>query len=259
MLADMSLHRYVPFAPSIVVGGYTLDSYLIFFNPVEAYLRVLYDTLAISLYSVVLTILLGFSIAHFLARTKHVRMRKLVMSITIASFFTGTLVRVYSWVIMLGQGGVVNTVLYALGFERLRLIGTDTAIILGLIHSSLSLAILVLVGSIRNVDPSVEQAAWTLGADPITTFIRITLPLSMPGILAAFVILYAWDATAFLVPMILGAGTHLFIANLIYDKFMSTTNFPMGSAISVVFILISLLFFSLSSALAKKLGRTTHD
>jgi ABC-type spermidine/putrescine transport system permease subunit I len=177
------------------------------------------------------------------------------MSITIASFFTGSLVRVYSWVIMLGQGGVVNSALYALGFQPFRFIGTDAAIIIGLVHFSLPLAILVLVGPIKNVDPTVEEAAWTLGADPITAFIRVTLPLCMPGVFAVFVILYAWNATAFIVPMILGAGAHLFIANIIYTKFIDATNFPMGSAVSLVFIFISLLFFGLAGVLTKKLGQ----
>jgi ABC-type spermidine/putrescine transport system permease subunit I len=149
-------------------------------------------------------------------------------------------IRAYAWAIVLSRYGLLNTIMSALGLSQLDLIYNEEAVILGLTHFLLPFAILILVGPIKSVDPSLEEAAKSLGANEIQTFLKVTLPLTMPGIVSALLICYALGVSAFVIPMVLGGGKINMLANLIYDRYVESFNPYFASSMSMILFLVAL-------------------
>jgi len=237
MLLAVSFERFVPgsFAPEPV---FTLENYGRAFSPV--YTKVLLDTMWVSAVSAVLTVAGAFPLAFYVVRSKS-RVRKFVLGFLVASFFVQLLIRIYSFLHVFGEGGLLNQLLVLFGFSKVQWLGGWLPIIISMAHQGIPLAILVQMGSIRTINPEVEQAARILGADDVRTFLRITLPLSLPGIIASAVLSFTGAAAAFVTPLILGGGRLMMMANYIYFRFTDVLNYPFGSAMSVLLLVVSLM------------------
>ena len=140
------------------------------------YLRYIWDTVALSALTTALTLLASYPIAYTLARTSSARLRSLVLVLTIAPFFTGAIVRTYAWMLILGQSFIRWPV---------KLLFEPSGVLIGLVHFSMPTMILILAAAISHVDPAYERAAASLGASPTRVFLRVTLPLSLPGVVSA--------------------------------------------------------------------------
>ncbi|MEM4154059.1 MAG: ABC transporter permease [Candidatus Caldarchaeum sp.] len=217
----------------------TLANYLEFFSE-PAYLHFFQSTLRIALVSTLLAIVLGYPLAYYVVANRVNRMGKLVLSLVIIMFMTSPIVKVYAWTVVLGRFGLLNTVLSSLGLPTHDMIYNEPAVILGLTHFLTPFAILLLLGPLRDIDPSLVEAAKGLGASETRTFMRITLPLSLHGVVSALLLCYSLGVSAFVIPMVLGGGRVSMMANLIYDRYVETFNPYIASAMTVVLLGVAL-------------------
>jgi putative spermidine/putrescine transport system permease protein len=222
-----SLLEFIP--GSLQTGGLTLANFRAVLAP--QYLDAVWDTVVLSALTTVLTLVSAYPVAYALARTPSRRVRSALLVLTIAPFFTGAIVRTYAWVLVLG-----NTVLT----WPLPMLFTERGVLVGLVHFSMPTMILILAAALTHVDPVYERAAASLGARPARVFWRVTLPLSMPGIVSGSLIVFAWTLSAFPTPELLGGGKVKMIANVVRDLGLDSFNWPGAAAFAMLALALTL-------------------
>ena len=237
ILLATSFETFVP-GSFVAEPVLTLENYSRALSPV--YMKVLTDTLWVSGVTAVLTVILAYPLAFYLVRSRSVT-RKIVMAFLITSFFVQLIVRIYAFLQVFGDGGVLNQLLLLLGFQKAQWLGGWWPIIISMIHQGIPLAVLVQMGSIKTINPELEYAARSLGASDTTTFFKITVPLSLPGLIASAVLSFTGAASAFVTPLLLGNGRVWMVANYVYIRFTDVLNYPFGSAMSGILLVLSLL------------------
>ena len=215
----------------------SLANYQIFFEKPH-YLRVLWRSVAVSSMVAAVTVLLAYPAAYFIAI--HVQRNKIVWLILITlPFWTSYLLRVFAWKLILGYNGVVNSTLLWLGLIDQPLdflLYNINAVVLTLAHAWAAFAILPLFVSLQKIDKSLIEAAHDLGEGPVAVFCRVTLPLSMPGIVAATLLVFIPTVGDYVTPKLVGGPNGLMIGSLIQLAFGRLDNWPLGAAISVISI-----------------------
>lgn len=221
------------------------------------FLRVLdplyFNTFLRSLYIAVLTtffcILVGYPLAYFMA-SRPPRQRSLLVLLLMIPFWTNFLIRTYAWLVLLRTNtGLINVTLMSLGIiqEPLPLFGNDFAIVLGLVYSWLPVAVLPIYATLERLDHSLVEAASDLYANGARVFLRVIWPLSLPGVVAGSMLVFIPALGAFVTPAILGGGKSLMIGNVISNQFLAGHDWPFGSALSmlmmVVMLFATLLYF----------------
>lgn len=220
-----------------------------FFNYLQldnsVYLRIFKKSFYLAGCSTIICLFLGYPVAYAIARISNPIKNYLILLIIIP-FWTSSLIRTYSMITLLKTKGIINSVLISLGIidAPLSLLFTNTAVIIGLVYNLLPFMILPLLTNIERLDNRLIDAARDLGANRITTFRKIILPLTMPGILSGCILVFLPAMTIFYIPDLLGGAKSILVGNLIQNQFLIAQNWPLGSAISVVFtiVLIVLLF-----------------
>ena len=215
-----------------VQPGLTLEHYRRFFDPL--YLAILRRTVIWSLGCTAVCLLLGYPVAYLVARAG--RWRALLLFLVVLPFWTSFLVRTFAMIFLLRDSGLVNTVLLRLDLIEapLTLLYTPFAVLLGLVYGFLPFMILPIYASLEKLDPTLLEAAETLGATPMARFQRITLPLSLPGVVAGCFLVFIPAMGSFLTSDLLGGAKELMIGNLIQNQFAAARNWPFGSAASFV-------------------------
>ena len=253
ILGRLSFYQYVPggklWTPTI-----TLDNYWTFLSQ-TFYLNYLWLTIRISAECTLIALFLSYPVAYVLARIRSVILSGLILTLIIISNFTSTVVILYVWLLALSDNGIVNGLLLALGLisQPLRLTYNEFAVVLAMVDWVLPFTIFSLVGAIQNIEPSLEQAAQSLGANKVQTFLKVTLPLSIPGIVAAVLLSFLGEITSFVIPMIMGGGRFDFISNLIYEKIIFSTNFPFGSAAAMILLAVTMVIgYGINKMLMRK-------
>ncbi|MEQ8197270.1 MAG: ABC transporter permease [Clostridiaceae bacterium] len=229
-----------------IVYKFTLINYITIFDPL--YFKVICNSIKIALTSSLICILIGYPFAYYLANQPSEKRGLLIMLIMIP-FWTSSLVRTYSWVILLHASGIVNKFLMTIGAisSPLQLLYNDYAVTVGIVYILLPFAILPLYTSIEKLDKSLIEASNDLGAKPYKTFIKVTLPLTSSGIFASVILTFIPSLGYYFTADILGGGKTLMIGNLIKNQFTSAKNWPFGAAISLVLIAITLIVLYLYS------------
>ena len=230
----------------------TLDNYaFLFVQPV--YLKALLRTFIVGATVGLLDVVLGFPIAYFLVRTRS-HWKGFLIALSLAPLLASVVVRTYGWYVILNRSGVLNDVLLGLGLmqERVALMPSTGAIIVGLAHSLLPYTILTLMASLGGMNPSLELAAMSLGANRRRTFSRIVLPLAMPGVIGGFILAFSIAISAYATPAILGGPAILVMATAIYGFMTTLLDWSTGAALAVVLVICSLLLFFA----AARFGRT---
>lgn len=211
----------------------------------RAYLVALWNSVRISLVSTVLILAVSYPMALILARANRKTASRLIVLMMIP-YFTNGMVRLYSYVTLFNANGILNTLLQRLGAAApLELLYTENAVILGLLYVCIPYAVLPMYASLEKIDKSVLEASYDLGARRAHTFLRITLPLSMPGVYAAAVISFVPSLGSYFVSDILGGSKTLLVGNLIKNQFESTRNWPLGSALSILLVAGTLILIRL--------------
>ena len=209
----------------------------------ESHLYVFYRTFLISLLATLSCLALGYPVAYQLTRVGR-RARNLLLIGVLAPWIISTLVRTFAWMLLLGRRGPINETLLALGVigEPLALLGTSTAVYIGLVYVHLPLAILPMFSVMLGIDPKYVRVAQSSGARPLQAFRHVYFPLSLPGVAGAGLLLFIGNLGFYITPLLLGGPGDLFIANLIDVQIQSLLNWPYASALG--FILLGLTFLA---------------
>lgn len=219
---------------------YSWESYLRLFDPI--YLQVFIHSMWMAVVTTLLCLVLAFPFAYFLAQApKH--WRNLLLLLVIIPFWTNSLIRTYAIKVILGTKGLLNSLLLWLGLieEPLKLLYTETAVILGLTYLLLPFMILPLYAVLEKIDPHLNEAAADLGASVWRRFWRITVPLSLPGIIAGSLMVLLPALGMFYISDILGGAKNLVVGNIIKSQFLDARDWPFGSAASVTLTLVMAL------------------
>ncbi len=219
---------------------FTLKNYFAAFN--TAYAQVLLTSLETSSLTSLICLIIGYPFAYYIARIKHNQIRTLLLLLVIIPFWTSSLIRTYAMLVILKAKGIVNTVLLALGIihQPIQLLYSDVAVLVGLVYNLLPFMILPLYAVMEKLDDRYIEAARDLGANRVTIFLKVILPLTMPGIIAGINLVFLPAMTLFYIQTILGGAKSYLVGNLIESHFLGITNWPMGAAISVLLLIVML-------------------
>jgi putrescine transport system permease protein len=219
----------------------TIDNYIFLFED-SFYTTIYFSSIKIAAISTVLCLLLGYPMAYFIARQRPA-VRNLLLLGVILPFWISFLLRVYAWVGLLNNRGVINNALMALGIidQPLPLIYNDFAVYVGIVYSYLPFMLLPLYASLERLDLSLHDAAADLGAKRWQVFIDVTLPMSMPGIVAGCLLVFIPASGEFIIPALLGGSDTLMIGRILWDEFFINRDWPVASAVSVVLLLLLVL------------------
>ena len=201
------------------------------------FVQVLIDSVVIAGITTVLALLIGYPTAWVIANLPR-RWRVVALVLVVLPFWTNFLIRTYAWIVLLNREGIVNGALRGLGLidEPLGLLYTDGAVVAGLLYAYLPLMILPLYSSIERLDPELREASANLGATPARTFVSVTLPLTMPGVLIGSIFVFVPSIGNFVIPELLGGGKTVMVGNLIRDQFLKARDWPFGSVLAIVVV-----------------------
>lgn len=224
---------------SIISFSITLDQYIKFFTDKD-FLLILWRSLAIAVKTTVICLLLGYPIAYYIARTKEKTQNLLILCITIPMWIN-MLVRTYAWIGLLSDDGLIQKILSLVGLGHIKLLYTEGAVLLGMVYNFLPFMILQIQTSLCKMDTSLLEASADLGASPAQTFRRITLPLSLPGVINGITLVFLPAVSSFFIPKLLGGGQYFLIGNMIENQFITVGEWNFGSAISMIMAVIMML------------------
>jgi len=239
----------------------TLDNYVRFFDPL--YMRIFGRTVIIALVTTVICLLAGYPLAYFIA-TRPPGRRNAMLLLLMIPFWTNFLIRTYAWLLILRDQGIINILwtgalhsflsqaatvvplpiwepLLEATAVSLKLFGTDGAIIVGLVYAWLPDMVLPCYAAVERLDYSLVEAAQDLYASRLKSFLRVILPLTMPGIVAGSILVFIPSLGAYVTPDLLGGAKSIMIGNVIYSQFMSARDYPFGSAVSFVLMAVMLI------------------
>jgi putative spermidine/putrescine transport system permease protein len=246
-----SVYKYV--FPNIV-KKLTLENYSRFLLDVFYLSKVLLPTFKLSILATLTTLIIGYPFAYFLSKMKNPGIRRLLFTSIILVLWVNEVCRILGWVIILSDKGIVNSFLMKIGFisTPIPFMYNELSVFIALVQVSIPYMVISLLGVFNYIDPSLEEAAKTLGANNFITFFKITIPLSIPGILAGTLIVFALNVNAFSIPLLMGGNKVSMIGLEIYKYSMEVNNLPFASAMSVILLLIVLLIFSFYTSFLNK-------
>lgn len=221
-------------------GGFTLEQYA----NLPARLKAFQNTMTYAPLGTLLSLLVAYPLAYFLALKVERRFKILLLVLVIVPFWTSLLIRTYAWIYILGGRGI-PAILEWIGIEGVRLINTPTAVLVGIVYGYLPLMVFPIYVSLEKLDKSLIEASNDLGGNPLKTFLQVTLPLSMPGVATGCMLVFILLMGEFLIPAFLGGGKVFFIGNAMVDLFLQSRNWPFGSAVAVTLVIIMLITVSL--------------
>ena len=224
---------------SIISFTFTLEHYAKFFTDPD-FLIVLWRSLLIALKTTVICLLLGYPIAYFISRSSEKIQNLLVLVITIPMWIN-MLVRTYAWIGLLSEGGLIQRLLSLIGLGGGELLYTEGAVLLGMVYNFLPFMVLQINTSLCKMDHSLLEASSDLGANPRQTFVRVTLPMSLPGGINGITRVFLPAVSSFFIPKLLGGGQYFLIGNLIENQFITVGEWNFGSAISMIMAVIMML------------------
>ena len=215
-------------------------------------LPVLADTLWLGVQVTLLCLVLGYALSWSYVRSP-AALQKVLMLVIVMPLLTSVVVRTFAWVVILGRQGIVNTVFQGLGWidTPMKLLYTRGGLIVALANVQLPLMALPLITALQKLDPNLEDASSALGASAFRTFFKITLPLTLPGIVAGCLLTFAATITAFISQSLIGGGQMLFMPMYIYQQASALQNWPFAAAISLVFLVAVLACVALFNQLGR--------
>ncbi|MGZ7445806.1 ABC transporter permease [Paenibacillus sp. TH7-28] len=227
-----------------VVLDFKFDAYAMFFDPL--YLGIYWDTIVLSVLTTVFCLLLSYPLAYYIANAGP-RMQTWGLVLITVPFWINFLIRTYAWVLLLRTQGVVNELLLDFGLiaEPLQMLYTRGAVLLGMVYTFIPFMVLPIYVSLEQMDKKLLEAASDLGASRWRAFWHITLPQTKSGIMTGSVLVYVSTTGMFVVTDILGGAKSAMISNIIQSQFLGARNWPFGSALSVIFVITSLILIAL--------------
>ncbi|MDM8527603.1 ABC transporter permease [Anaerolineales bacterium HSG24] len=225
-----------------VIWQFSLDAYIKLFSPtggavINDFMLIFFRSFWWATLTTILCLLVGYPLSFYMSRQSRSTANMLLFLVMIP-FWTNFLVRTYAWKFILNNNGLINSMLQAMELPRIALINTPTAVIIGLVYGSLPFMVLPLYASMERFDFSLVEAGQDLGANYWQVFTRVYLPLTMPGVIAGCILVFIPVVGQYIVPTILGGGKVAMLGNILAQQFGSALNWPFGSAIAVVFMIL---------------------
>lgn len=220
----------------IVNFTFTLNNYIRFFTDHD-FLMILWRSLVIAFKTTIICVLLGYPIAYFIARSPDRVRNTLVLAVTLPTWIN-MLVRTYSWIGLLSEGGIIQTLF---GLQGTDLLYTEGAVLLGMVYNFIPFMILQINTSLCKMDHSLLEASADLGANKVQTFLRVVFPLSLSGVISGIALVFLPAVSSFFIPKLLGGGQFFLIGNVIENQFITVGEWNFGSAISMIMAVIMML------------------
>ena len=239
----IALYSFTKQGNKIVSFTFTLEHYAKFFTDPD-FLIVMWRSLLIAFKTTVICLLLGYPVAFFISRSSEKLQNILVLAITIPMWIN-MLVRTYAWIGLLSEGGLIQRLLGFFGITRGELLYTEGAVLLGMVYNFLPFMVLQINTSLCKMDHSLLEASADLGANARQTFIRVTLPMSLPGVINGITLVFLPAVSSFFIPKLLGGGQYFLIGNLIENQFITVGEWNFGSAISMIMAAVMMLLMML--------------
>lgn len=253
LLAPLAVILVFSFGERAPAGGYaaafSFDNYL----NLPARGKAFFNTLTLAPVGTLLTALIAFPMAYFLAVKCDPRWRLTLLVLVMAPFWTSQLLRYYAWIMLLGAKGVPAWLSY-LGFPDFRIINTPWAVLIGAVYGYLPLMVPPIYVSLEKLDKRLLEASADLGASPVRTFFQITLPLALPGVATGSMLVFILLMGDYILPQYLGGGKVFFIGNALVDLFLQSRNWPYGAAVSVA--LVAIMFVTIFLYMRFVLGKS---
>jgi spermidine/putrescine transport system permease protein len=235
---------------------FTLDNFKRVADPL--YAKIFLNSARIALTTTVIAILIAYPAAYAIARAPQ-RWQPILLFFAVLPFWSNYLIRTYAWIVLLNREGLVNNLLRSLGYqgEPLSMLYSEGAVITGLVYNYLPFVILAIYSVLSRLNPELIEASRDLGAGAVRTFIRVTLPLTLPGVAAGGVFVFVLSIGNFVTPALLGGGRFQMIGNLVYDQFLTANDWPFGAALGMVLIAIMIVLLMIQArATARASGET---
>jgi len=205
----------------------------------ELYVNTYINSVKVALISTIVCLLIGYPMAYAIVRSSPTKKNVLLMLI-ILPFWTSFLLRVYAWMGLLADQGTINNLLISLGIidEPIRMLFTQFAVYVGIVYSYLPFMILPLYANMEKLDLTLHEAAADLGAKPITTFLTVTLPMTIPGIIAGSLLVFIPATGEYIIPDLLGGGNSLMIGKVLYNEFNNNHDWPVAAAVAIALLIV---------------------
>jgi putative spermidine/putrescine transport system permease protein len=251
ILFRYSLNDFVP-ETKTMVEALTAANYAKFFTD-SYYMAALGTTVKVALLVTAVCLVMGFPLAYVVARTQS-RWKHLLIIAIVLPLFVGNSVRAAGWMVVFGNKGFFNASLMGLGLisRPFEIMFTEKAVIIGIIAVNLPFMVLSLQSVIEGIDRAVEEAAFSLGAPPLTMFRRVLWPLALPGILAGTILTFILAMNAYATPFLLGGPLFKMMAPVIYNEFTQKTNWPFGGAIAFILMSVTLSLTLIANLLIQR-------
>ncbi len=232
---------------------FTLENYTRAADPL--YLGIFISSARIAAMTTLAALLFGYPAAYGIAAAPK-RWQVPLLILVMLPFWSNYLIRTYAWIVLLNREGLINHGLEVLGLadEPLPLLYNDFAIVVGLVYGYLPFMVLALYSSIARLNPETLEASADLGASGLRTFLRVTLPLTVPGIAAGCVFVFVLSIGNFITPDLLGGGRTLMVGNLIFNQFLSARDWPFGSGLAFLLIALMMLLLLVQAVVARRAG-----
>ena len=246
VLLLLSLHG------DIAMQGWTLGNYAKFFSDPFSY-SILIDTLLLGVKATSVCLLFGYPVAWLCARAG-ARWQSVLVFLVILPILTSVVVRTFSWIVILGRQGLLNQIVMGLGLsnEPLRLLYTEVGVVMVLAQVQMPLMVLPILTVLSKLDPNLGDASRVLGAGEWRTFFRITLPLSLPGIIAGCILTYAASITAFVTQTLIGGARLIYMPLDIYQQAVGANNWPFAAALSIIFMITVMIVVAVLGAIGRR-------
>ncbi len=236
-LIYVGIISFLKFSPTdLWINVFTLENYKRFFFD-SFYLNIIWITVKVGLITTLVCAILGYPLAYFLART-HSKHIEIFIFLLISPLMISTVIRIFGWIVLLGKQGVINKFLLLLPMvtEPIGILQTLPAVIIGIASILLPYMVLPLMSAIESIPKSVEEAASNLGANRFQIFLKILLPLSIPGLVSGSILVYLISISALIVPALMGMPKVRMLGNQVYDAVLVSFNWPFAASISIIMI-----------------------
>ena len=233
------LYAFTTAGNDVTTIRFTLDNFARFFSD-QVFLDVLWRSLFIAVITTIICVLVGYPIAYAIAQRSEKSNMFWVLVITMPTWIN-MMVRTYAWVGILQDGGLINSLLGLFGIGPFKMMYTTFAVVLGMVYNFIPFMILQIHTSLTKMDKSYLEAAADLGANKVQSFLRVTLPLSLPGVLSGITLVFLPAVSSFFIPKLLGGGQYVLIGNVIETQFLTSGDWNFGNAISLIMAVIIMI------------------
>lgn len=258
LLMPLAVVLIFSFGERSAIGGYAPGFTFEQYANLPARFAAFRNTMTLAPLGTVASLVIAYPLAYFLALRADPKWKTLLLVLVIVPFWTSILIRSYAWIFLLGGKGI-PALLAHFGLDDVRLLNTPFAVLVGIVYGYLALMVFPIYVALEKLDKRLLEAAADLGTPPWRSFLQITLPLSMPGVLTGSMLVFILLMGEFLIPAILGGGKVFFVGNALVDLFLQSRNWAFGSAVAVALVVIMLITVAIYTRVVKRLGASRDD